>query len=87
MSMTREKIEKSIKEAERFILAAHGLLGALDGDVDARDLRYDRMEAAGYTERITPGNSPSDHSWGCAESGALRRSSMDLTRQLAELRK
>ncbi|NWL34451.1 hypothetical protein [Paenarthrobacter nitroguajacolicus] len=28
-----------------------------------------------------------DHSWGSAETGALRRASLDLTRNLAELRK
>lgn len=30
---------------------------------------------------------PDDHSWGSAETGALRRASLDLTRNLAELRK
>lgn len=29
----------------------------------------------------------SGHVWGCKESGALRRQSMELTRQLAKMRK
>jgi hypothetical protein len=54
-------------------------------------LKKAKEEAERFLERLTAYQSKvQNDSWaqyGCAESGALKRSSMDLTRALAELRR
>jgi hypothetical protein len=88
MSMTRNKIQESINEAQRFIKAAEEALGRLDLECDWRDERYDDLAARGIDgPRPAPGRSFDDYSYGSKETGALRRASLDLTRRLAELRK
>lgn len=73
MTMYRGKIETAKREAEDFIGACNEALTRLN------------TENEGWKGRDFP--SPADHSHGSAETGALRRKSMDLTRTLAELRK
>jgi len=77
MSMDRQTIEAGMKQARQFLTAGRLALERLD------------LEKSGYRyrdeENWTP--KPTDRSWGSPETGALRRSSMDLTRKLAELRK
>ena len=73
MSMYRGKIETAKREAEDFLGACNEALARLD------------KENEGWKNRDFP--SPVDYSHGSAETGALRRKSMDLTRTLAELRK
>ena len=88
MSMTRAKIEKSITEARRFIVKAQSALERLDAEKEDRNLWYARRHAMGIDEPTPPNeNTPDDYSYGSPETGALRRASLDLTRNLAELRK
>ena len=88
MSMTRNKIEESITEARRFIVTAKAALERLNAENEGRDSRADDMARMGFDgPRIAPGaSSPGDYSYGSAETGALRRHSLDLTRTLARLR-
>ena len=74
MPMYRGKIERAKADAEEFIGYCNEALSRLDQE----------------NERTWEGKKPAsivDHSFGSAETGALRRRSMDLTRTLAELRK
>lgn len=88
MSMTRNKIEASITEARRFIVASQAALERLDVENEGRNHWYAERHAAGVDEPTPPpGPQPHDYSYGSAETGALRRASLDLTRNLAELRK
>lgn len=61
MPITITKIDKAIKEANRFILKAK----------QAKKRLYDDRLAC----------------FGCKETGALRRASMDLTRILVDIRR
>lgn len=79
MSMTRSKIEATITGAQQFITAAQSALERLDAERGTYD-----YQARVNVERPKTGG---DYSYGSAESGTLRRKSMDLTRTLAELRK
>jgi len=76
MTMTRNKIEESITEARRFIVAAQAAIERLDVE----------KSGYGYRENTNWKPAPGDHSYGSAETGTLRRKSMDLTRTLAGLR-
>lgn len=88
MSMTRQKIEGSIKEARRYIVTAQAAIERLNAEKEARNDWYEERHAAGIDEPNPPNeNQPDDYSYGSPETGALRRKSMDLTRTLAELRK
>ncbi len=88
MSMTRQKIEDSIKEARRFIVTAQAALERLNAEKEGRNAWYEERYGAGISEPTpSPDRSPDDHSWGSPETGALRRHSLDLTRILANLRK
>jgi hypothetical protein len=88
MTMTRSKIEDSITEARRFIVKAQAAIERIDAENEERDTRFQQRYEAGINEAAPPiGPQPHDHSWGSAETGALRRASLDLTRNLAELRK
>jgi hypothetical protein len=78
MSMNRKTIEESIKQAREFIVAGQAAIERLD------------FEKSGYGYRDEENWRPQAHDrfiTGSAESGNLRRRSMDLTRKLAELRK
>lgn len=76
MSMTRFKIAAAKALAQEFIERCDEAMKQLD------------VEAKGQTWRQPPGEStPFDYSQGSKPTGALRRRSMDLTRNLAELRK
>lgn len=88
MSMTRNKIEDSIKEARRFIVTAQAAIERLDAENSERDERADDRARRGFDgPRLARGSaSPGDYSYGSAETGALRRHSLDLTRTLARLR-
>lgn len=77
MSMTRNKIEDAIEEARRFIVRAQAALERLDVE----------KSGYGYRDDSVWKRKPADYSYGSAETGALRRTSLDLTRTLAELRK
>jgi hypothetical protein len=79
MPMNRTKIEAAITEARHFIDAAQAALKRLDEE----KFVYDH-EARQYVDRPKAAD---DASNGSAETGTLRRKSMDLTRNLAELRK
>jgi len=88
MSMNRQTIKDSIKQAREFIVAGQAALERLDAEVEDREARYADRYAAGIDEPHPPtGPQPGDYSNGSKETGALRRKSMDLTRKLAELRK
>lgn len=84
MPMTRVKIEKAREAALKFVAHCELLLIRLDEDVKNRG-EYDPETKTQVYGRVKP--APHDHSWGCKESGALRRNSMDLTRMLADLRR
>lgn len=76
MSMTRFKIAAAKSLAQEFIERCDDALKQLDA------------EAKRQSWRTPPGEStPFDYSFGSKPTGALRRRSMDLTRNLAELRK
>jgi hypothetical protein len=79
MSMYRGKIENAKREAEDFIGTCNEALARLDKE----------NERVPWGEPRDKPRQPSiaDYSFGSAETGALRRKSMDLTRTLAELRK
>jgi hypothetical protein len=83
MPMTRGKIERAREAALQFVAHCELMLIRLDEDLGRP--RYDSDKREWVAGDIPP--SPSDHSWGSKESGALRRKSMDLTRTLADLRK
>lgn len=84
MTMTRNKIEAARAEARRFITKADAALARIDEEVAEQQGRFrDRYG----DDATTVGPQPGDQSWGSAETGALRRASLDLTRNLAELRK
>lgn len=88
MTMTRSKIEGAKAEAQRFIEAADAALARLDVEAKRRDEHYDYLAQRGHDgPRPAEGTSPYDYSYGSKETGALRRASLDLTRNLAELRK
>lgn len=88
MSMTRGKIIEAQAEASRFIKAANEALSQLNEESRRRDEWNTYREAQGISEPRPPaGPQPDDYSYGSADTGALRRASMDLTRTLAELRK
>lgn len=87
MSMTRQKIEESIKEARRYIVTAQAAIERLNAEKEARNGWYEERHAAGIDEPHPPTeNTPYDYSYGSPETGALRRHSLDLTRNLAQLR-
>lgn len=73
MTMYRGKIEQAKAEAEAFAGYCKEALARLD------------KENEGWKNRDFP--TAADYSFGSAETGALRRKSMDLTRTLADLRK
>lgn len=75
MSMYRGRIETAKREAEDFIGACNEALA-----------RLDRENERSWDGKKKP-PSVIDYSYGSAETGALRRKSMDLTRTLSELRK
>jgi len=88
MSMDRQTIEASMKQARQFLTAGRLAIERLDAENDERQACYAERRAAGINEPTQPsGPQPHDRSYGSKETGALRRSSMDLTRKLAELRK
>ena len=88
MSMTREKIIAAQAEAGRFIKAGNAALSQLNAESQRRDEWNAYREEQGINEPRPPaGPQPNDYSYGSAQTGALRRASMDLTRTLAELRK
>jgi hypothetical protein len=88
MSMNRQTIQDTIKQARELIVAGQAALERLDAETEDRDHRYAERHAAGIDEATPPpGPSPHDYSYGSKETGALRRKSMDLTRKLAELRR
>jgi hypothetical protein len=88
MSMTRNKIEESITEARRFIVRAQAAIERIDAENEERDIRFQERYSSGIDEAQPPiGPQPHDYSYGSPETGALRRASLDLTRNLAELRK
>lgn len=88
MSMTREKIIAAQAEASRFIKAGNAALSRLNAEIESRDEWNAERYAAGINEPTPPpGPHPDDYSYGSAQTGSLRRASMDLTRTLAELRK
>lgn len=88
MSMTREKIIAAQAEASRFIKAGNAALSQLNAENQSRDEWNTYRAEQGIVEaRPASGPQPHDYSYGSAETGALRRASMDLTRTLAELRK
>jgi hypothetical protein len=88
MSMDRQTIEASMKQARQFLTAGRLALERLDAEVGERQAYYDERARNGWDgPRPAPGASAHDRSYGSKETGALRRSSMDLTRKLAELRK
>jgi|GEM_PF-3184486 len=88
MSMNRQTIEETIKQARELIVAGQAALERLDSENDERQTYYAERHAAGIDEPTPPqGPQPHDHSYGSKETGNLRRKSMDLTRKLAELRK
>ena len=88
MSMTRDKIIAAQAEASRFIKAGNAALSQLNAESQRRDEWNTYREERGISEPRPPaGPQPDDYSYGSAETGALRRASMDLTRTLAELRK
>lgn len=76
MSMTRSKIEQARASAIELLSACDAAVARLNKELERSWLPPE--------QRIP---TPSDHSFGSAETGALRRKSMDLTRTLAELRK
>lgn len=87
MSMTRQKIEDSIKEARRYIVTAQAALERLDAEKEGRNNWYAERNTAGISEPNPPHErTPDDYSYGSPETGSLRRHSMDLTRTLAKLR-
>ena len=87
MSMTRNKVEAAVTEARRFIRAADGALAQLDLEEQRRDDWHDHRERLGADgPRPAPVSSACDYSYGSRQTGALRRASLDLTRNLAELR-
>lgn len=75
MPMYRGKIERAKTDAEEFIGYCNEALS-----------RLDKENGPGY-RREAKAPSLVDVSYGSAETGALRRWSMNLTRTLAELRK
>ena len=77
--MTREKIEAAMAAANTFIDACEEALDQIDLEVARRHEQY--------PEHADGAPRGSDHSFGSAATGALRRRSMDLTRTLAELRR
>lgn len=83
MSMYRVVIEKAKSEAQRFIRDCDELLAELDTNLSTH--RYDSEKQAWVDAEAKA--SPTDKSWGSRASGQLRRTSMDLTRILADLRK
>lgn len=88
MSMTRDKIIAAQAEASRFIKAGNAALSQLNAESQRRDEWNTYREERGISEPRPPaGPQPDDYSYGSAETGALRRASMDLTRSLAVLRK
>lgn len=88
MSMTRDKIIAAQAEASRFIKAANEALSRLNAEAKNRDDYYNARAQQGYDgPRPAEGLSLFDYSYGSKETGALRRASLDLTRNLAELRK
>ena len=88
MSMNRQAIEETIKQARELIVAGQAALERIDAETEERDVRYDLRASQGFDgPRLARGPSYSDYSSGSKETGALRRKSMDLTRKLAELRK
>ena len=72
--MNRQQITEARAEAERFI-----------ADADAAIERLD-FELANSTWR-TDGPKPDDYSYGSRQTGQLRRTSLNLTRALAAMRK
>lgn len=76
MSMTRSTIESAKVQALAFIEACDAALARLDRDLVPR-----------WSGEAARPPSPSDFSYGSKETGTLRRRSMELTRQLAELRR
>jgi len=78
MSMDRQTIKDTIKQAREFIVAGQAALERIDA------------EKSGYGNRDPESYSRQDYDrmmMGSPETGTLRRRSMDLTRKLAELRK
>ncbi|WP_461169294.1 hypothetical protein [Arthrobacter sp. Z1-15] len=77
MSMNRQTIKEAKAEAQTFIKACDEALTRLDEELERNNRRRAEVSRP----------KPSDHSWGSAKTGTLRRKSMDLTRILATLRR
>lgn len=71
--MNSEKLETCISECKRFLKKAKQLK-------ERQKKESTIVTHLGYSYRM-------DVFWGCKESGAVRRSSMDLSNTLADLRK
>lgn len=78
MSMTRADIISARREAQNFIKKCDDALDQLNREVKNRIDFYEFDEHK---------PKPSDYSFGSKQTGALRRSSLDLSRSLSELRK
>ena len=77
MSMDRQTIKDTIKQARELIVAGQAALERLDAE---------KSQSVDAGEGWTP-RADDRFILGTPETGTLRRRSMDLTRTLAELRK
>lgn len=72
--MNRQQIKDAKAEAKRFITDCDAALDRLDDELEQNSWRTD-------------GPQPGDHSSGSRQTGQLRRTSLDLTRALARMRR
>jgi hypothetical protein len=88
MTMTREELAEAITEAERFLSKAKPLLKE-STEIDKANVRkraeWEKSPAS--KERYAHFWGTPDPLVGSAQSAAVKRSSMDLTRALAALRR
>lgn len=72
--MNRKEIKEAREKAAQFILDSDAAIARLDWELRERTWGDGKPKA-------------SDHSYGSRETGQLRRTSLDLTRSLARMRR